>query len=67
MYTLFVPQPEIFLVGHLGPQYPKIPLELIFDLFEGPGAIFQKKYLKQQFQSLILPDQFSRPPMELGG
>ena len=30
-------------VAHLDPQYPKIPLELIFDLFWGPGAVFQRK------------------------
>ena len=44
-------------VAHLGPQYPKI--------MGSWGHFSKKKTFKQQFQSLILPDQFSRPPMEL--
>ena len=43
------PVPEIAeknFVAQLGPQYPKIPLELILDHFWGPGAFFQRKNLK---------------------
>ena len=57
--------PKIFLVGHLGPQYPKLPLELIFDLFGGPWGPFSKNPKIYIFQISNFPGQFSRLLLDL--